>query len=350
VNVFANTFGSDVTQTLRQLLLPPAVLATKKLTLLHQLVVGLIDKDLKSSLPYLLHIINETTWDGRTALAWACRRGDYDAVSLLLQHGADPGIYDIRGNGPLHCAACSTDWRCIEVLLEYNADVTHNNMRNESAVHYSLFYSDDPHYLKPLLDAGADVNGRDYHGDTPLITATYRAPASPVVAAFGATNCVDYLIQRGANTEIASAEGNTPLLNAIIHTNNGALGTLLERGADHRVRNDAGDTILHLAARHGDLATLQILLKEASMLDGLEIDALNNVGCDPRDAIKQRAKTIEGFAQAFEELLLCLAAEAGLDSMVASTILTVSSYEDAVEYHVTPGTSTPQSIRVEPLT
>jgi ankyrin repeat protein len=323
-------------------LLPPAVLATKKLTLLHQLVVGLIEKDLESHLPYLLHCINETTWDGRTALAWACRRGDYDAVQLLLRHGADPAIYDIRGNGPLHCAACSTDPRCIEALLSYNADVTHNNTRNESPIHYSLFYADDPHYLKPLLDAGADVNGRDYHGDTPLITATYRAPASPVVAAFGATNCVDYLIQRGANPEIASAEGNTPLLNAIIHTNNGAIRTLLAHGVEHRARNNAGDTILHLAARHGDLATLSILSDNVSSLEGLEIDALNNQGCDPREAIRQRTKVIEGFVAAFEELLLGIAAEAGLESMVASTILTVSSYEDAVEYHVSPGVVTPK--------
>ena len=333
--MFADTFGSTVTKQFRTLFLPAPVLAKRKLSVLHQIVVGLIDADLAAELPYLLHTINDVTWDGKTALSWACRRGDLAAVNLLLRHGADPSISDVRGNGPLHSAACSTEWRCITALLHYNADATYNNSRNESPVHYSLFYADDPHYLQPLLDAGADVNGRDYHGDTPLITATYRAPASPPVPAFGAINCVDYLIKRGANTELASAEGNTPLLNAIIHSNVGALLTLLHAGANYRVRNDAGDSVLHLAARHGDLATLRILMDAA--LQDLDLDALNNDGYTAKEVVRHRVKSVEGFAAAFNQLLLSIAAEIIPDSMVASTIITVSSYEDAIEYQVMVG-------------
>jgi len=332
INVFSDTFGAVVTRTFRHLFLPPAVLAQKQLSELHQIVVGLSEKDLKAELPNLKDIIDEQAFDGKTALSWAARRGDLEAVNLLLSHGADPTIYDLRGNGPLHSAACSTNWRCIPALLEHGASARQNNSRNESPVNYSLFYADDPHYLQPLLDAGADVNGRDYHGDTPLITATYRAPASPPVPAFGALNCVDYLIQRGANTELASAEGNTPLLNATIHSNCGAVLTLLHAGADHRVRNSAGDTVLHLAARHGDLALLKILTSMVAKLQNLDIETINNEGYTPKEVVGLRVKYVEGFAEAFEELLAKVAVEAGLDSMVASTIITVGSYEDAVEY------------------
>jgi ankyrin repeat protein len=279
-----------------------------------------------------MNMLDDQAFDGKTALSWAARRGDLEAVNLLLSHGADPTIYDLRGNAPLHSAACSTDWRCIPALLKHGADALHNNSRNESPVNYALFYADDPHYLQPLLDAGADVNGRDYHGDTPLITATYRAPTSPPVPAFGAVNCVDYLIQRGANTELASAEGNTPLLNAIIHNNCGAVLTLFQSGADHRVRNATGDTILHLTARHGDLALVQILSSTAAKLQNMDTEAINNEGYTPKEVVRSRVKYVEGFSEAFDELLMKVANEAGWESMVASTIMTVSSYEDAVEY------------------
>jgi ankyrin repeat protein len=332
INVFSNAFGADVTRAFRHLFLPPAVLAQKKLSELHQIVVGLSEKDLKAELTVLKDIIDEQAFDGKTALSWAARRGDLEAVNLLLSHGADPNIYDLRGNGPLHSAACSTNWRCIPALLEHGANARQNNSRNESPVNYALFYADDPHYLQPLLDAGADVNGRDYHGDTPLITATYRAPASPPVPAFGAVNCVDYLIQRGANTEFATAEGNTPLLNATSHGNCGAVLTLLQAGADHCVRNSAGDTMLHLVARHGDLALLKILMNMAAKLQNLDIEAINHEGYTPKEAVGLRVKYVEGFAEHFEELLIKIAMEEGLDSMVASTIITIGSYDDAVEY------------------
>jgi hypothetical protein len=46
INVFSNTIGADVTRAFRHLFLPPAVLAQKQLSDLHQIVVGLSEKDL----------------------------------------------------------------------------------------------------------------------------------------------------------------------------------------------------------------------------------------------------------------------------------------------------------------
>jgi hypothetical protein len=43
-------------------------------------------------------------------------------------------------------------------------------------------------------------------------------------------------------------------------------------------------------------------------------------------------KYVEGFAEDFEELLIKIAMEEGLESMVASTVITIGSYDDAVEY------------------
>jgi len=138
INVFSNAFGADVTRAFRHLFLPPAVLAQKQISELHQIVVGLSKKDLKAELTVLKDIIDEQAFDGKTALSLAARRGDLEGVNLLLSHGADPDIYDLRGNDPLHSAACSTNWRCIPVLLEHGANARQNNSRNESPLKFQL--------------------------------------------------------------------------------------------------------------------------------------------------------------------------------------------------------------------
>lgn len=83
---------------------------------------------------------------------------------------------------------------------------------------------------------------------------------------------------------------------------------------------------------HGDLALLKILMSMAAKFQNLDIEAFNNEGYTRKEVVALRVKYVEGFAEAFEELLVTIAMEAGLDSMVASTVITIGSYEDAVEY------------------
>ena len=90
--------------------------------------------------------------------------------------------------------------------------------------------------------------------------------------------------------------------------------------------------MLHLAARHGDLALLKILMNMAAKLQNLDIETINHEGYTPKEVVGLRVKYVEGFAEDFEELLIKIAMEEGLDSMVASTVITIGSYDDAVEY------------------
>ena len=90
--------------------------------------------------------------------------------------------------------------------------------------------------------------------------------------------------------------------------------------------------MLHLAARHGDLALLKILMNMAAKLQNLDIEAINHEGYTPKEVVGLRVKYVEGFAEDFEELLVKIAMGEGLDSMVASTVITIGSYDDAVEY------------------
>ena len=53
--------------------------------------------------------------------------------------------------------------------------------------------------LELLIDAGADVNGTSYIGDTALILASFH----------GHENCVATLIRRGADVNAANANSQT---------------------------------------------------------------------------------------------------------------------------------------------
>ena len=105
-----------------------------------------------------------------------------------------------------------------------------------------------------LIDNGADVNGRDAQGNTPLILASFYA--SP--------KCVELLLEQGAQVNAANAAGVTALIRAA--TNYEKTRLLVEAGAKVRVRTaDLGNTPLILAARRaGNSRTVKLLLERGA--------------------------------------------------------------------------------------
>jgi ankyrin repeat protein len=96
--------------------------------------------------------------------------------------------------------------------------------------------------LKALLKSGAKVNAKNLKGQTALFIAAGRGKVEPVKT----------LLEAGADREAKEDESeNTPLLNAILRKSPDVAGVLLERGADFRVKNVAGDNALMLAVKHG---------------------------------------------------------------------------------------------------
>ena len=135
------------------------------------------------------------------AVATASHR-DIAAMKSLLDAGLDPNARDAAGYTPLIAAARAGNVAMIRLLTSRGADPNLPDAAVNSwtpllhAVHKA-----QPGSIAALLDAGANANGADSHGTTPLMMA----------AGYGYTDIVKILLARGANPRLPMRDGVTAI-------------------------------------------------------------------------------------------------------------------------------------------
>ena len=114
---------------------------------------------------------------------------------------------------------------------------------------FKAAWTDD---VSTLRDMDIDVNLKDTVGRTSLHIAAEK----------GNTDVAMFLIENGANVNVADVNGNTPLVFIINKTGNlKVIQRLLEKGARVNVQNRTGETALMYAAWHGHSVIVQLLLE-----------------------------------------------------------------------------------------
>jgi uncharacterized protein len=122
----------------------------------------------------------------------ACFHGHWRLVQFLLEHGADANRTDPdNGETPLHAALCTTERiahnRVMRVLLAHGADPnraakdgveTGGFMRDvrtcgETPLHRAAAFG-DADAIQMLIEAGARIDAKDAHGDSPLSWASWH--------------------------------------------------------------------------------------------------------------------------------------------------------------------------------
>jgi ankyrin repeat protein len=160
---------------------------------------------------------------GVPIINWCAYYGDVSAIRFLLEHGES--LDRLGDNLDLNGAAFHGHWQLCQFLVEHGANVNHPLPdTGETPLHAALCKANRPaydHVVEVLLAAGANPNAatrpsartdafmRDAStkGETPL----HRA------AAFGTERAIDLLLQAGAVVDAKDMHGDSPLTWASWH-------------------------------------------------------------------------------------------------------------------------------------
>ncbi len=149
--------------------------------------------------------INGADRDGWTALMIACKRGNFDAVQLLLQNGASTDVSDdqMKGFSPLILAADEGHSEIIQLLLSrpYSVPIDTADRWGRTAFMLAAQKGHND-VLQVFLDYKVDIDKQQKeYGTTALMWAVEE----------GQEETVDLLLKNGADITVRNQQGQTAL-------------------------------------------------------------------------------------------------------------------------------------------
>ena len=188
---------------------------------------------------------------------------------------------DGTGNTPLHYAA---EWKldnAVSILLEKGANPNSRNTNGETAI-FNAIKSDSTSTIDLLIRKGAQKNARDYLGNTPLhacvrwdsknsamkliqwksdLDVQNLAGKTPLsqAARSGRIAMVTLLTENGANIDATDATGKTVLIDAIQSRNVDIVSYLVKNNASPHIQEMYGRNAFHEAASTGNEKIISII-------------------------------------------------------------------------------------------
>jgi len=235
--------------------------------------------------------VNEAQPDGTRPIHWAVYRVDYELLGALIAKKAKVDVANEFGSTPLGEAAKLADAKMVRALLDAGARPDTPNQDGETALMLAIKTGELP-VVQMLIKAGANVSAREtFHNQTALmwaaaapknggemvklllakdadvrpralysdwesqITSEPRAQYRPVggltallyAARGGCYECVEALAASGADVNVPTPEGVTPLMIALDNDHNEVAKLLLDRGANPNLWDWWGRTALYIA-------------------------------------------------------------------------------------------------------
>jgi uncharacterized protein len=322
--------------------------------------------------------VNEAQPDGTRPIHWAVYKIDYELLDTLIANKAKADVSNEFGATPLTEAVKVTDARMVKTLLDAGAGVEGANLDGETALMLAIKTGELP-VVQMLMNAGANVNTVEkLHNQTPLMYAaaaeknagemvqlllakgadvkarslSYDWPthfsdeprvqyhpfggltALLYAARDGCYECVEALIAKGADMNVPTPEGVTPLMIALDNDNTDIAKLLLDRGANPRVWDWYGRTALYIAVDRkaggsNDSVRVPIDPRRSARASAMDvIKALLAAGVDPNPELRMRRPTRGGYAGRFTDSLLDVGATPLLRATLANDIEVIRALID----------------------
>lgn len=170
----------------------------------------------------------------------AVEKRQVDALRWLLEHGANPNVQDFHGCTPRFTPYLSRSPQVVELLDRFGAKPT---------IFDALATDDNPTAMALLAANPTLVHATNGWADTPLIVAMVRTNEG----------LFHHLLGLGAKVDLVTREGATLLhISAAVGRVDFA-STLLARGLDPNARDQSGETPLHWAACAGTTNVAAVL-------------------------------------------------------------------------------------------
>lgn len=197
--------------------------------------------------------------DGVPALIRAAFFGHTEIVVLLLDRKAFVDVRDSKADTALIIAAEKNHLEVARVLLQRGAQPDLQNELGETALHSASSMGYLP-LVKLLLDYSSQkINAREQQdGRTALLNAVFE----------NHRELVSLLLSHGADPNISTIFGTTPLMYAVEKCDTETVFQLLHEGAlVNEIDFLFGETALMIAAEHGSKDVVKLLIDHKAQLD-----------------------------------------------------------------------------------
>lgn len=254
--------------------------------------------------------INARNREGETALYRAARDGDLTSLNSLIAQKADVNLGNTRlKDTPLMIATIWGHEKCVQALLTARADVSARDNRDKTALDWAALQCHsgissillDAHVRALLLGRAVGIDALDKNGQTALHYAIEHEPMevflkllkktknlnvkdsrdnTPLMlaASLGKAAYVRALLMAGANVEAQDLQGTTTALHivACLEQHPETLEALCHKIKDINIKNQNGETPLHIAAENDNIEGVRILLNAEA-----DVEAQDRKGATP---------------------------------------------------------------------
>lgn len=204
--------------------------------------------------------------------------GHYSITSLLISRGADVNASNHRGWTALTMATFKGHEAVAKLLLEHGSDVNTTEFETHRTPLHEAAENSHEKLAELLVGAGADVSAvanchplcNEYNQDAcSCVGETFDEDMTPLdhAARQGSAPIVQLLLGADASVNRRSCFGR----NALYHAGKGGHAAVVEMllgaGVELEVHDNTGKTPLHFAAEHGSAAAVSVLTDAGANLE-----------------------------------------------------------------------------------